>query len=117
MEADMSATRDAVQERYRSAALRMSSQSSGCCGSDCCGGSTTDQEACGTSYTVVDAGFESPEIEITGEQDVEGLPGAIGNASIRARKPASAQSLSVASRDSAGPYWPSSSAPRCWWRP
>jgi SAM-dependent methyltransferase len=40
---------------------------------------------------LVDAGFESPEIEITGEQGVEGLPGAIGSASIRARKPAAAE--------------------------
>jgi arsenite methyltransferase len=37
---------------------------------------------------LVDAGFESPEIEVTGEQAVEGLPGAVGSASIRARKPA-----------------------------
>jgi arsenite methyltransferase len=37
---------------------------------------------------LVDAGFESPDIEITGEQDVPGQPGAIGSASIRARKPA-----------------------------
>jgi len=49
----MSTTRDAVHERYRSAALRMSGSDSGCCGSDCCGGSAVDQEieACGTSYT------------------------------------------------------------------
>ncbi|MBO0701698.1 MAG: arsenite methyltransferase [Candidatus Dormibacteraeota bacterium] len=33
------------------------------------------------------AGFESPGIEITGEQDVPGQPGAIGSASIRATKP------------------------------
>jgi ubiquinone/menaquinone biosynthesis C-methylase UbiE len=38
---------------------------------------------------LADAGFESPDIEITGEQDVPGQPGAIGSASIRARKPAS----------------------------
>jgi SAM-dependent methyltransferase len=50
MEADMSATRDAVHERYRSAALRMAGQDSGCCGSDCCGGQTTEEAACGTSY-------------------------------------------------------------------
>ncbi len=37
---------------------------------------------------LVEAGFESPDIEITGEQGVQGLPGAIGSASIRARKPA-----------------------------
>ena len=36
---------------------------------------------------LVDAGFESPDIEITGEQDVPGQPGAIGSAAIRARKP------------------------------
>jgi arsenite methyltransferase len=36
---------------------------------------------------LVEAGFESPEIEVTGEQGVAGLPGAIGSASIRARKP------------------------------
>ena len=49
----MSTTRDAVHERYRSAALRMAAQPSGCCGSDCCGTSAVDQEieACGTSYT------------------------------------------------------------------
>ncbi|HEY4028484.1 MAG TPA: hypothetical protein VGO86_18805 [Candidatus Dormibacteraeota bacterium] len=38
---------------------------------------------------LAEAGFESPEIEITGEQGVAGLPGAIGSASIRARKPVS----------------------------
>jgi len=37
---------------------------------------------------LVEAGFESPEIQVTGEQGVAGLPGAIGSASIRARKPA-----------------------------
>jgi len=49
----MSTTRDAVHEHYRSAALRMAAQPSGCCGADCCGGSAVDQEidACGTSYT------------------------------------------------------------------
>jgi hypothetical protein len=36
---------------------------------------------------LVEAGFESPEIEIIGEQGLAGLPGAIGSASIRARKP------------------------------
>src|SRR5438132_4378146 len=45
MEADMSATRDAVRERYRSAALRMAGQSS-----SCCSGATTEEEACGTAY-------------------------------------------------------------------
>jgi arsenite methyltransferase len=45
MEADMSATRDAVHQRYRSAAQRMADQSSGCCGQ------TVEDEACGTSYT------------------------------------------------------------------
>src|SRR5215472_18588623 len=49
----MSTTRDAVHEHYRSAALRMAAQPSGCCGTDCCGGSAVDEEieACGTSYT------------------------------------------------------------------
>ena len=37
---------------------------------------------------LVEAGFEAPEIEITNEQGVAGLPGAVGSASIRARKPA-----------------------------
>jgi hypothetical protein len=37
---------------------------------------------------LIEAGFEAPEFEITGEQDVPGQPGAIGSASIRARKPA-----------------------------
>jgi len=36
---------------------------------------------------LVVAGFEAPDIEITSEQGVAGLPGAIGSASIRARKP------------------------------
>jgi SAM-dependent methyltransferase len=39
---------------------------------------------------LVDAGFEAVELEITGEQAVDGLPGAIGSAAIRARKPQSA---------------------------
>jgi arsenite methyltransferase len=47
----MSTTRDAVHERYRSAALRMSAQGSDCCGSDCCGETTTEAVACGTGYT------------------------------------------------------------------
>jgi arsenite methyltransferase len=50
----MSTTRDAVRERYRSAALRMVDQSSGCCGGgDCCGPSDIDAEiaACGTAYS------------------------------------------------------------------
>ena len=49
----MGTTREAVHERYRSAALRMAGQSSSCCGSDCCGGSSIEEEiaACGTSYT------------------------------------------------------------------
>jgi SAM-dependent methyltransferase len=50
MEAEMSATQDAVHERYRAAALRMASQSSGCCGSDCCG-PTAEGESCGTTYS------------------------------------------------------------------
>jgi ubiquinone/menaquinone biosynthesis C-methylase UbiE len=37
---------------------------------------------------LVEAGFERPEVEVTHEQTVEGLPGAIGSAAIRARKPA-----------------------------
>jgi arsenite methyltransferase len=37
---------------------------------------------------LLDAGFETPEFEITSEQEVAGLAGAIGSASIRARKPA-----------------------------
>jgi arsenite methyltransferase len=40
----MSTTRDAVHERYRSAALRMAGQPSGCCGTDCCGTSYTAEE-------------------------------------------------------------------------
>ena len=36
---------------------------------------------------LVSAGFEALDIEITDEQGVAGLPGAIGSASIRARKP------------------------------
>ena len=36
---------------------------------------------------MVDAGFEAVDFEITNEQAVEGLPGAIGSAAIRARKP------------------------------
>jgi arsenite methyltransferase len=36
---------------------------------------------------LVRAGFETPQIEITAEQDVAGLRGAIGSASVRARKP------------------------------
>src|SRR5437588_8884677 len=50
MEAGMSTTQDAVHERYRAAALRMASQSSGCCGSDCCG-PTAGEETCGTGYS------------------------------------------------------------------
>ena len=49
----MSTTRDAVHERYRSAALQMAGQSSACCASDCCAGPTVEDEieACGTGYT------------------------------------------------------------------
>ncbi len=36
---------------------------------------------------LISAGFEATDIEITNEQGVAGLPGAIGSASIRARKP------------------------------
>ena len=48
----MSATRDAVHERYRSAALRMAGHGSGCCGSDC--GPAAEGESCGTDYAVED---------------------------------------------------------------
>lgn len=41
---------------------------------------------------IVEAGFEAVDLEITNEQSVEGLPGAIGSAAIRARKPATAPS-------------------------
>ena len=46
----MSATRNAVHRRYRTAALRMAGPTSGCCGSDCCG-PTTEAEGCGPGYT------------------------------------------------------------------
>jgi SAM-dependent methyltransferase len=36
---------------------------------------------------LVEAGFEQPQIEVTQEQSVEGLPGAISSAAIHARKP------------------------------
>lgn len=36
---------------------------------------------------LVDAGFEAVDFEITNEQAVDGLPGAIGSAAIRARRP------------------------------
>jgi arsenite methyltransferase len=36
---------------------------------------------------LVEAGFEAVDFEITNEQAVDGLPGAIGSAAIRARKP------------------------------
>lgn len=36
---------------------------------------------------LLEAGFEDPSIEITNEQGVAGLPGAIGSAAIRARRP------------------------------
>lgn len=36
---------------------------------------------------LVEAGFESPDIEITAEQEVAGLPAAVGSASVRAQKP------------------------------
>ncbi|HZV50410.1 MAG TPA: arsenite methyltransferase [Candidatus Dormibacteraeota bacterium] len=54
----MSTNRDAVQERYRQAALRMADHGSdrchsGCCG--CCGMSIEEEmEACGTAYTVAE---------------------------------------------------------------
>src|SRR5207237_1250205 len=37
---------------------------------------------------LVEAGFEEPTIEITQEQDVEGVGGAIASAAVRGRKPA-----------------------------
>src|SRR2546421_12962860 len=37
---------------------------------------------------LVEAGFEEPTIEITQEQDVEGVAGAIASAAVRGRKPA-----------------------------
>jgi arsenite methyltransferase len=37
---------------------------------------------------LVEAGFEEPSIEITQEQDVEGVSGAIASAAVRGRKPA-----------------------------
>jgi SAM-dependent methyltransferase len=40
---------------------------------------------------LIDAGFESPDFEITGEQRVQAVPGAIGSASIRAHKPTVSQ--------------------------
>ena len=46
----MSTTRDAVHERYRSAALRMAGQGSACCGGDRCG-PVAEEESCGTAYT------------------------------------------------------------------
>lgn len=36
---------------------------------------------------ILEAGFEAPDIRVTNEQGVAGLPGAIGSAAIRARKP------------------------------
>src|SRR5437588_12978340 len=47
---NMSATRDAVHERYRSAALRMIGQDASCCGTDCCA-PAAEGESCGTGYT------------------------------------------------------------------
>jgi hypothetical protein len=37
---------------------------------------------------LVEAGFQEPRIEITQEQDVEGVAGAIASAAVRGRKPA-----------------------------
>jgi SAM-dependent methyltransferase len=45
----MSRTRDAVHERYRSAALRMAGESPGCCDGDCC--AAAEDDACGAAYT------------------------------------------------------------------
>jgi arsenite methyltransferase len=61
MEVHMSATRDAVHERYRTAALRMADHAAGCCGDDCCGPSA-GEAACGTAYTpeeLAQVGLES----------------------------------------------------------
>jgi arsenite methyltransferase len=44
----MSSTQEAVRERYRTKALQMAD--TGCCGSDCCGGSSAE-DGCGTHYT------------------------------------------------------------------
>src|SRR2546429_467782 len=161
MEADMSTTRDAVHEHYRSAALRIAGQAPGCCGDEAgCGA----EAGCGPAYRaeaaaggvrisncvtnraeekgavireafrvlrpggrlavsdmvelrplpeavkrdldavahciagtipvddyrrlLVEAGFESPEIQVTGEQGVAGPPRAIGSASLPAPQPA-----------------------------
>jgi arsenite methyltransferase len=54
MEVPMTETRDAVHNRYRAAALRMTAQGADCCGSDC-GGPTGDQ-ACGASYAADELG-------------------------------------------------------------
>ncbi len=43
-------------------------------------------------HLLVEAGFEAVDLEITSEQAVNGLPGAIGSAAIRARKPATGSS-------------------------
>src|SRR5437588_9933369 len=45
MEVEMSATRDAVRERYGAAALRMAAQGPGCCGQ------TASDEDCGAEYS------------------------------------------------------------------
>ncbi|MDR0360068.1 MAG: arsenite S-adenosylmethyltransferase, partial [bacterium] len=49
----MGTTRDAVHERYRTAALKMAGQGSACCAGDCCAGSSVEDEigTCGTGYT------------------------------------------------------------------
>ena len=57
----MNATRDAVHERYREAALRIG-QAGGCCGgADCCD-PNSEQEACGAAYSaeeLAEVGLES----------------------------------------------------------
>ena len=49
----MSATRDAVHERYRSAALRMAGRSAGCCSADCCT-PAAEEDACGATYATAE---------------------------------------------------------------
>ena len=44
---------------------------------------------------LIEAGFEAPDIEVTGEQGTGGVAGAIGSASIRATKPRQSASIST----------------------
>ncbi len=48
---------------------------------------------------LIEAGFEAPDVEVTGEQGVGGVAGAIGSASIRAIKPRKAASISTETPD------------------